>query len=518
MNYTLQLHGERFLYQMPPGLYELMSDISREVLRDQPTFLYQYIAHYLDTLVKVRDYAQTAEDVVSSTLDENLELLAYVDSLGTTWDTANSAATKIQNAARRYRSKKELKLKLENQKEKKAAAEFYLQSQAFQDYMETLNLDLDDSSRASSLLLNAYKEFNAEKEEVEEERSEASVHTIEAILPRVSEEVKKEPRKRDSKMLVYQQTPKHSVESTWSTLARKIAEEEGKWKPNEVRPYALVYEGDISVASKDQPAHTVTKCLPGYQDKDEPKVPMIAETGELSDDKDIVTLLSFDSVDQSYFKETGIHVDTSFSNLSLPSLPPEKSKELFDLLEKRYSEVSKLITPSPSLMKDEKLIKSQPVVEDRGSSSSIKRGSKSSVKSPSEHIRATEEGRGSRSSAKRESKSSAKSGPEQIKASDESPDPRSSSNRGSKSSAKSGLEQIRASKESHGSRSSIKKSSKSSGMAEPVHDQAPEEVRGSRTSTERRSKTSDKIESEEVKYTDEGHGLRSSATKETESK
>uniref|UniRef100_A0A1B6F7J5 Uncharacterized protein n=1 Tax=Cuerna arida TaxID=1464854 RepID=A0A1B6F7J5_9HEMI len=355
--------------------------------------------------------------------------------------------------------------------------------------MGTLNLDLDDSSRASSLLLNAYKEFIAEKEEAEEERSEVSIHTIEAMLPRVSKEVKKEPRKRDSKRLVYQQTPKHSIESTWSTLARQIAEEEGKWNPNEVRPYTLVYEGDVGVTSKNVPAHYVTNRLPGYQDKDQPKIPMIGDTGDLLDDKDIVTLFSFDSVDQSYFKETSVGVDTSFSNLSLPSLPPEKSKELFDLLERRYSEVSKLITPQPSLMKDENLIKSQPVVEDQGPRSSINRISKSSAMSASEHIMATEEGHGSRFSINRKSKSSAKSGPEQIKASEES----------------------------RGSRSSIKRSSKSSGTAEPVHDQAPEEVRGSRTSTERRSKTSTKIGSEEFNHTEEGHGSRSSIKKETES-
>uniref|UniRef100_A0A1B6LLY3 RIIa domain-containing protein n=1 Tax=Graphocephala atropunctata TaxID=36148 RepID=A0A1B6LLY3_9HEMI len=447
MNYTLQLHGERILYQVPPGLYELMSDISREVLRDQPGLLYQYIAHYLETLIKVRDCSKVAEEVVVNSLDENLEILAYIDSLGTTWEAANSAARKIQGAARRFRSKKELQLKLKFQQEKKAATEFYLESRDFQDFVETLHVDFDSPNRASSILLDAYKEFIGREEKGEELRSEASIHTIESISPIVSGVVSKQ----------------------------LVKEEEGERKCNSIRPYTLNYEGEVDVNSEETEAlPSLAKGLPGYQDE-EPKVPMIAQTGELEEDKEIITLFSVDSVDKKYFAGSNAGVITSFSNVTLPSLGVEKSKELFEILEGKYSEASHEIPTRDTIQ-----IEIQMPEEDRGSRTTINRKSTNSDKVKSEQ--GLGEVQDSRTSIKSRSKTSSKTKSVQIEVAEEGHDSRPSIKSASKTSSKMKSVQIEIAEEGHSSRPSIKSGSKTSSMMKSVQIEAPDESHGSRSS------------------------------------
>lgn len=56
----LQRHCARYIYVIPDGLRELMSDISREVLRSQPKDVYSFIADYLDALMITRENARVA--------------------------------------------------------------------------------------------------------------------------------------------------------------------------------------------------------------------------------------------------------------------------------------------------------------------------------------------------------------------------------------------------------------------------------------------------------------------------
>lgn len=56
MNFILHKHNtENHHVKMPDGLKELLSDISREVLRSQPDDPYDFIANYLETLMVVRE-------------------------------------------------------------------------------------------------------------------------------------------------------------------------------------------------------------------------------------------------------------------------------------------------------------------------------------------------------------------------------------------------------------------------------------------------------------------------------
>lgn len=56
MNFILHKHNtENHHVKLPDGLKELLSDISREVLRDQPENPYEYIANYLEAMLVVRE-------------------------------------------------------------------------------------------------------------------------------------------------------------------------------------------------------------------------------------------------------------------------------------------------------------------------------------------------------------------------------------------------------------------------------------------------------------------------------
>lgn len=61
MNPMLQRHCAKFIYIVPDGLRELMSDISREVIRTQPENVYTYIADYLDALMITRENARSIQ-------------------------------------------------------------------------------------------------------------------------------------------------------------------------------------------------------------------------------------------------------------------------------------------------------------------------------------------------------------------------------------------------------------------------------------------------------------------------
>ncbi|XP_050350323.1 uncharacterized protein LOC126773419 [Nymphalis io] len=63
-----QIH-ESCKLSLPEGLKDLMSDISREVLRAQPQNLYQFIANYLEALLEVRDVLSIAYDICTDTCE-----------------------------------------------------------------------------------------------------------------------------------------------------------------------------------------------------------------------------------------------------------------------------------------------------------------------------------------------------------------------------------------------------------------------------------------------------------------
>lgn len=57
MNFILHKHKcENEIIPLPNGLRELLVDISREVLREQPANLYLFVAEYLDAMLITREH------------------------------------------------------------------------------------------------------------------------------------------------------------------------------------------------------------------------------------------------------------------------------------------------------------------------------------------------------------------------------------------------------------------------------------------------------------------------------
>ncbi|XP_078052100.1 uncharacterized protein LOC144478226 [Augochlora pura] len=102
MDPMLQLHGAKHVYKVPEGLRELSADISREVLRSQPSSLYDFIAEYVDTLLITRENTKVAVKVVNNILLGSEAIIAILYRAGFTLEQIALAAPRIQKAFREY--------------------------------------------------------------------------------------------------------------------------------------------------------------------------------------------------------------------------------------------------------------------------------------------------------------------------------------------------------------------------------------------------------------------------------
>ncbi|KAJ0174946.1 hypothetical protein K1T71_009087 [Dendrolimus kikuchii] len=69
MNELLQKHGCSNVFTIPAGLKELMADITREVLRDQPPKIFDFIANYLSVLLITREHGVMAVKILDDLCD-----------------------------------------------------------------------------------------------------------------------------------------------------------------------------------------------------------------------------------------------------------------------------------------------------------------------------------------------------------------------------------------------------------------------------------------------------------------
>ncbi|XP_022910721.2 uncharacterized protein [Onthophagus taurus] len=102
MDVTLQKRCAKLVYVIPEGLRELMSDISREVLRSQPEHFYEFIADYLDALMITRENARVAARLVDSIIQIATMTVELLQQTGMSRDEADRMANIIQDAFKRY--------------------------------------------------------------------------------------------------------------------------------------------------------------------------------------------------------------------------------------------------------------------------------------------------------------------------------------------------------------------------------------------------------------------------------
>ncbi|XP_049857740.1 abnormal spindle-like microcephaly-associated protein homolog [Schistocerca gregaria] len=109
MDVTLQAHEAKLVFPVPQGLKELASDISREVLREQPSNIYGFIADYCSALLRTRDNCLAAAQIVSQLLDRDVQFAAMLERKGLRIEDAHHAAVVIQSAYRGYKERQRVK-------------------------------------------------------------------------------------------------------------------------------------------------------------------------------------------------------------------------------------------------------------------------------------------------------------------------------------------------------------------------------------------------------------------------
>ncbi|CAH0687628.1 unnamed protein product [Spodoptera exigua] len=96
MNELLQKHGCSNVFSVPEGLKELMSDITREVLRWQPANLLDFIANYLAALLITREHGVMAVKILDELCDCRPTVSEHLLQLGLNREEASELATIIK--------------------------------------------------------------------------------------------------------------------------------------------------------------------------------------------------------------------------------------------------------------------------------------------------------------------------------------------------------------------------------------------------------------------------------------
>ncbi|XP_023027434.2 uncharacterized protein [Leptinotarsa decemlineata] len=102
MNVMMQRHAAKYIYIVPDGLRELMSDISREVLRSQPKDVYTFIADYLEALLITRENARVAARLVQSITDITTTTCEFLEATGMRRAEADKIVSIIQKTFKKH--------------------------------------------------------------------------------------------------------------------------------------------------------------------------------------------------------------------------------------------------------------------------------------------------------------------------------------------------------------------------------------------------------------------------------
>lgn len=102
MDVMLQRHCAKHIYIVPDGLKELMSDISREVLRNHPVNLYSFIADYLDALIITRENTRVATRLVQSITEITNTTCDFLKNTGLSKDEVKGIVSIIQKTFKKH--------------------------------------------------------------------------------------------------------------------------------------------------------------------------------------------------------------------------------------------------------------------------------------------------------------------------------------------------------------------------------------------------------------------------------
>ncbi|CAG9130029.1 unnamed protein product [Plutella xylostella] len=145
MNELLQKHGCANVFSVPEGLKELMADISREVLREQPERIYEFISGYLSCLLVSREHGLMALRVLDDLCDCRPTVSEHLLGLGLDEEQVNEM-------------KEIIKTKIEGG-ESEPETEEVKEAEIVEEILSTLTLDEDMTTKVCQVIRNAYKDY-----------------------------------------------------------------------------------------------------------------------------------------------------------------------------------------------------------------------------------------------------------------------------------------------------------------------------------------------------------------------
>lgn len=153
MDVMLQRHHAKHIYVIPDGLKELMSDISREVLRSHPVNIYLFIADYLDALFITRENARVAMRMVDSVTEIGSTIAELLLETGMCRKDADRIVRTLQKTLRKYLQDKkhdQPRLIVDEEVEKSKVVEMAL---------DEAKVDSELAEQAATIIQNAWYDY-----------------------------------------------------------------------------------------------------------------------------------------------------------------------------------------------------------------------------------------------------------------------------------------------------------------------------------------------------------------------
>ncbi|GJQ86277.1 hypothetical protein Trydic_g8973 [Trypoxylus dichotomus] len=160
MNAMLHKRCAKFIYVVPEGLRELMSDISREVIRSQPKYIYTFIADYLDALMITRENARVAARLVDSIIKIGTTTVELLEKMGMTRQEADRMASIIQSAFKQYMAARRASLPPAQDSDVDEEGEEE-EPEIVSTIMEQYGDYIENEVAAAEIIQNAFRNFKA---------------------------------------------------------------------------------------------------------------------------------------------------------------------------------------------------------------------------------------------------------------------------------------------------------------------------------------------------------------------
>ncbi|XP_030761977.1 uncharacterized protein LOC115886813 [Sitophilus oryzae] len=157
MQAMLQRHCARYIYVIPEGLKELMSDISREVLRSQPENIYMFIADYLDALMITRENARVAARLVESLTEMATTTATFLEETGMSREDVDNIVLSIHRTFKEF-------IDHDYPRRRSTGSSEVEEANIVHEVLYKANIDPEQAEMAARIIQQAYRRFKEREE------------------------------------------------------------------------------------------------------------------------------------------------------------------------------------------------------------------------------------------------------------------------------------------------------------------------------------------------------------------